>query len=176
MGARTSRRDGMGNPAGRGSGGWRRRVAAWALVWLTISGSSGGPAAVVAADAGAVEKDRAAVRGNWRVVELHVDGQRAADEDARRFSVSNAGDGTWALLHDGGEMVRGGSTIEPEAVPKRIDFTATDAGGEVQHYLGVYELGDPVRKLCFARPGRPRPVDFTSTVDNEQLLIVFQRE
>jgi hypothetical protein len=40
----------------------------------------------------------------------------------------------------------------------------------------VYELGDPVRKLCFARPGRPRPVDFTSTVDNEQLLIVFQRE
>ena len=166
----------MMNPPGQGFRVRQLGAAAWALACLTISGSSGGPAAVVAADAGAVEKDRAAVRGNWRVVELHVDGQRAADEDARRFSVSNAGDGTWALLHDGGEMVRGGSTIEPEAVPKRIDFTATDAGGEVQHYLGVYELGDPVRKLCFARPGRPRPVDFTSTVDNEQLLIVFQRE
>jgi uncharacterized protein (TIGR03067 family) len=150
-----------------------------ALALLSVPGSSGGLAAdptAVVADTAAVAKDREAVRGNWRVVELHVDGQRAADEDARRFSVSNAGDGTWALLHDGGEMVRGGSTIEPEAVPKRIDFTATDAGGEVQHYLGVYELGDPVRKLCFARPGRPRPVDFTSTVDNEQLLIVFQRE
>ena len=176
MAAMTSRRDGMGNPAGRGPGGWRRRVAAWALAWLTISGSSGGPAAVVAADAGAVEKDRAAVRGNWRVVELHVDGQRAADEDARRFSVSNAGDGTWALLHDGGEMVRGSSTIEPDVVPKRIDFTGTNADGERHDYLGVYEVGDPVRRLCFARPGRPRPVDFTSTADNEQLLIVFQRE
>jgi hypothetical protein len=90
--------------------------------------------------------------------------------------VSNAGDGTWALLHDGGEMVRGGSTIEPEAVPKRIDFTGTNADGERHDYLGVYEVGDPVRRLCFARPGRPRPVDFTSTADNEQLLIVLQRE
>jgi uncharacterized protein (TIGR03067 family) len=127
-------------------------------------------------DTAAVAKDRAAVHGNWRVIEVHVDGQRASDEDARRFVVSNAGDGTWVLHHDGGEMMRGTSTIEPGVTPKRIDFTATDTNGETLDYQGVYELGDPVRRICFGRPGRPRPVDFTSTVDNEQVLVVFRRE
>lgn len=121
-------------------------------------------------------RDRDAVRGNWRVIELHVDGQPMADQEARRFTVTNAGDGTWVLQHDGGDFARGDSTIDPESVPKAIDFTSTGPDGEVQHYLGIYELGEPTRKLCFARPGRPRPLNFTSTADNEQLLIVFQRE
>jgi uncharacterized protein (TIGR03067 family) len=124
----------------------------------------------------AIARDRDAVRGNWRVIELHVDGRPMADEEARRFTVTNAGDGTWVLQHDGGDFARGESTIDPESVPKSIDFTSTGPDGEVQHYLGIYELGEPTRKLCFARPGRPRPLDFTSTADNEQLLIVFQRE
>lgn len=169
----------MGSPAARGRPRWQTCAAAWAIAGLTVAGSSGTRAAdpaTAVADAPTVAKDREAVRGDWRVIELHVDGQRASDEDARRFVVSNAGDGTWVLLHDGGQMARGTSTIEPNATPKRIDFTSTDASGETVDYQGVYELGDPVRRICFARPGRPRPVDFTSTVDNEQLLIVFRRE
>ena len=126
--------------------------------------------------AASVARDRDAVRGNWRLIEVHIDGQRLADEEARRFGVNNAGDGRWVLLHDGAEFSRGGSTIDPEAMPKTIDFTAADASGETQDYLGIYELGDPIRRICFARPGRPRPVDFSSTADNEQLLVVFQRE
>lgn len=169
----------MGIPAARGGSWWHTGARVCALVGLTVAGSSGSHAAdraAVVADAPAVAKDREAVRGDWRVIELHVDGQRASDEDARRFVVTNAGDGTWVLLHDGGPMARGTSTIEPGATPKRIDFTSTDANGEAVDYQGVYELGEPVRRICFARPGRPRPVDFTSTVDNEQLLIVFRRE
>ena len=169
----------MGNPAGRSRSRWHRRAAAYALAGLTIVGSSGSQAAdraAAVADTPTVAKDREAVRGDWRVIELHVDGQRASDEDARRVVVSNAGDGTCVLLQDGGQMARGTSMIEPGVTPKRIDFTLTDANGETVDYQGVYELGDPVRRICFARPGRPRPVDFTSTVDNEQLLIVFRRE
>lgn len=123
-----------------------------------------------------VEADRQALRGNWRIIELHVDGQRSADEEARRLTVVNAGDGSWTLLRDGAEFIRGTSTIDPAATPKAIDFTATDPDGERQEYQGIYEPGDPIRRICFGRPGRPRPVAFTSTPDDEQLLIVFQRE
>lgn len=160
-------------------GRWRRFCLAGLLGvgGVVILGGGGvGGADVTDAVAGSVAKDREAVRGNWRLIEVHVDGQRLADEEARRFSVTNAGDGSWVLLHDGGEFSRGGSRIDPAAMPKAIDFTATDASGETQEHLGIYELGEPTRRICFARPGRPRPVDFSSTADNEQVLVVLQRE
>lgn len=157
----------------------QRRVAVVAVVVGLVAAplsrqvvQGAGPTAA----ATAVEADRQALRGNWRIIELHVDGQRSADEEARRLTVVNAGDGSWTLLRDGAEFVRGTSTIDPVATPKAIDFIATDPNGERQEYQGIYEPGDPIRRICFGRPGRPRPVAFTSTADDEQLLIVFQRE
>lgn len=155
---------------------WIRRAVA---CWVTAAGLVVGaivPGAEPTAPTTAVDVDRQALRGNWRMIELHVDGQRTADEEARRFTVVNAGDGGWSLLRDGAEFIRGTSTIDPAATPKAIDFTATDPNGERQEYQGIYEPGDPIRRICFGRPGRPRPVAFTSTADDEQLLIVFERE
>jgi uncharacterized protein (TIGR03067 family) len=151
------------------------RLGAW-VVAATVFGGIAGIAAEPTSAVDAVAADRQALRGNWRMIELHVDGQRTADEEARRFTVVNAGDGGWSLLRDGGEFIRGTSTIDPAATPKAIDFIATDPNGERQEYHGIYEPGDPIRRLCFGRPGRPRPVAFTSTADDEQLLIVFERE
>lgn len=152
------------------------RVVVHGLIAAGLAAGGFSRASEPAAPTTAVEIDRQALRGNWRIIGLHVDGQRPPDEEARRFTVVNAGDGTWTLLRDGAEFIRGTSTIDPAASPKAIDFTATDPGGERQDYQGIYEPGDPVRRLCFARPGRPRPVAFTSTADDEQLLIVFERE
>lgn len=159
---------------------WRGHAVALLVVGLGLA--AGGLPHTVVQGAGpvapttAVEVDREALRGNWRIIELHVDGQRSADEEARRLTVVNGGDGSWTLLRDGAEFIRGTSTIDPAATPKAIDFTATDPDGERQEYQGIYEPGDPIRRICFGRPGRPRPVAFTSTPDDEQLLIVFQRE
>lgn len=126
--------------------------------------------------ADAVKKDRQQIAGSWRVTALEVGGNTAKEEDARKFSVVNGVDGTWALLSDGREIAQGTSTIDPTKKPKTIDFTATEGELKGKSYLGIYELSGKTRKLCFSSPGRDRPTEFTSESGSETILVTFERE
>ena len=59
--------------------------------------------------------------------------------------------------------------------PKTIDFTPTEGGGKGDQYLGIYELGEKTRKLCFAPSGKDRPTEFSSTPENQHILVTFER-
>jgi uncharacterized protein (TIGR03067 family) len=74
----------------------------------------------------------------------------AKEEDARKLSVVNGSDGTWRLLSEGKEISKGTSTIDPTKKPKSLDFTTTEGEEKGKPYLGVYELGEKTRKMCFA--------------------------
>ena len=136
-------------------------------------------AAIASADDAAdeaIKKDRKQIEGTWRVVALVVNGNAVPEEDAKKLTVVNSADGTWSLRSEDQEIGNGTSTIDPTKKPKTIDFTPTDGEGKGKKHLGIYELGDKTRKLCFAPSGRERPAELSSTPGSENTLITFERE
>jgi uncharacterized protein (TIGR03067 family) len=73
------------------------------------------------------------------------------------------------------EISKGTSTFDPTKKPKTIDFTPTEGGGKGDQFLGIYQLGKGARKLCFAPAGKDRPTEFSSTPENQQILVEFER-
>lgn len=124
----------------------------------------------------AIKKDRKQIEGTWRVVALEVNGNKASAEDAKKITVVNGTDGTWSLFNDGKLISKGPSTIDPLAKPKIIDFRPTEGEGKGELHLGIYELSDKTRKLCFAPPGKQRPTTFSSKPGSEHILVTFSRQ
>ncbi len=122
-----------------------------------------------------VKKDHKQIEGTWRAVALDVNGNKSAEEDVKKLTVVNGSDGIWTLYSDGKEVMKGTSTIYPTQKPKIIDFTPTEGDNKGQVYLGIYELSEKKRKLCFAPPGKARPTEFSSTAGSDQILITFER-
>lgn len=124
----------------------------------------------------AIKKDRKRIEGTWRVVSVEVNGNKADDQDAKKLTVVNGSDGTWSLLSEGKEISKGSSTFNPSKKPKTLDFTPTEGEGKGKEHLGIYELGEKTRKMCFAPPGKERPTEFISTPGSEHILVTFERE
>jgi len=124
----------------------------------------------------AIKKDRKQIEGTWRIVALEVEGNKSNEDDAKKFTVVNGSDGTWSLRSEGNVISKGISTFDPTTKPKTIDFTPTEGGGQGNQHLGIYELGEKTRKLCFAPPGKGRPTEFASTPGSEHILVTFERE
>ena len=120
----------------------------------------------------AIKRDRQRIEGTWQIVELIVNGISA---DANQLTVVNGSDGTWSLRSEGKEIGKGTSTFDPNQKPKTIDFTPTTGDAKDKLHLGIYELGDDVRKLCFAPAGKARPTEFSSDSDSGNILVKFER-
>lgn len=124
----------------------------------------------------AIKKDRQQIHGTWRAVALEINGNKAKDEDAKKLLVVNGSDGTWTLFSEGKEISKGTSTIDPTKNPKTIDFKPTEGAGQGNQYLGIYELGNKTRRLCFAPKEKGRPAEFVSSPDSEIIIVAFERE
>jgi uncharacterized protein (TIGR03067 family) len=122
-----------------------------------------------------IKADRSRIAGHWQAVALEVNGNKVMEEDAKKIVVINGLDGTWTLFSEGNLISKGTSTIDPVKAPKAIDFTATDSGGKEDKYLGIYELDDNTRRLCFAPARRDRPTEFSSTPGSDLILVTFKR-
>jgi uncharacterized protein (TIGR03067 family) len=122
----------------------------------------------------AVKKDRKKIEGTWRATSVEIGGMKMSEDDAKKITVVNRADGSWTLLSEDKEVGKGTSTIDPSKKPKTIDLEMTSDGTTNTH-LGIYELGDKTRKLCFAPPGKPRPTEFTSGSGSEVILVTFER-
>lgn len=125
--------------------------------------------------AAAIRKDRQQIAGTWRIISLEVKGNKADDEGVRKMTVVNGADGTWSLRSEGKEIGRGTTTIDPTQKPKTIDIKSSTGEDQEQTVQGIYELGKKTRKLCYASVERPRPTEFTSTAENEHILVIFER-
>jgi uncharacterized protein (TIGR03067 family) len=124
----------------------------------------------------AIKKDRKQIEGTWRVVALVVDGNPANEEDAKKLTVVNGSDGAWSLRSEDQEISKGSSSFDPTKKLKTIDFTPTEGADKDKQFLGIYELGEKTRKLCFAPSGKERPTEFSSTPGSEHILVTFELE
>lgn len=123
----------------------------------------------------AIKQDRKTIEGTWRIVGLEINGNKVAEENARKLHVVNEPDGAWALFSDGKMVAKGTNAFDPLAKPKTNDVTI-ETDGTKMVYPGIYELGDKSRKLCIAPPGKERPTEFASPDGREWILVEFERE
>ncbi len=123
-----------------------------------------------------IQKDHRRIEGTWRITSLEINGKKSKDDDAEKLTVVNDGKGTWSVRSEGKAISRGTSTLDPTKKPKTIDFTPTEGGGKGDQFRGIYQLGKNTRKLCFAPAGKDRPTEFSSTPDNQHILVTFERE
>lgn len=132
---------------------------------------------VLAADpvSDAMKKDRKRLAGTWQVTALHVNGTKLEEQDIAKLSVVNVADGTWSVRSEGEVVAQGTSTLDPTQNPSTIDFTAVEEGEQDKQYLGIYQLKKNTRKLCFTGAANGRPTGFTSTQENQQILVEFKR-
>ena len=124
----------------------------------------------------AIKKDRQLIEGAWKIVALKVNGNKAAETDARKLTVVNGSDGAWSLRSDDKEVSRGTTIIDPTKKTKTIDIRPTEGGGKDDLFLGIYELNENTRKLCFAPPGKARPADFSANSGSEHILVSLERD
>jgi uncharacterized protein (TIGR03067 family) len=123
----------------------------------------------------AIKKERKQYAGTWRVTSLEVDGHKAADEDARKITVVNHEDGRWIIQVDGKEINKGTSEIDPTQKPRTIDFTSDEGPEKGKTFLGIYQIDENARKLCFAPSGKDRPTEFSSNPGSGHFLVSFER-
>jgi uncharacterized protein (TIGR03067 family) len=124
----------------------------------------------------AVKQERKKYEGIWRVIFLQADGKQAADKDAKKIVVVNKTDGSWSIQAEGKEVAKGTSEIDPTKSPKTIDFTPALGFDPGKVHLGIYDIKENCRKLCFAPAGKDRPTEFSSKPGTGHLLVIFQRE
>jgi uncharacterized protein (TIGR03067 family) len=138
------------------------------LVAVTLSALSSQAIADDAKDE-AIKKDRQQIAGTWRIVSLEINGNKVADDDAKKLMVVNDAEGNWSLRSEGKEISKGTNSFDPTQKPKTIDFKITEGGGVGNTHQGVYELGEKSRKLCFAPAGKDRPKEFTKEFPKEAI-------
>lgn len=149
---------------------WRRLLAGACLAAAAAN--------VLAADVKdeAIQRDRRQIEGTWQVAALEINGNQAAAEDVKKFTVVNGADGTWTLFSEGNQISKGTSVFDPTQQPKAINFTPTEGDATGSEFLGIYELAADTRKLCFAPVGQARPAEFKSAPGSEHILVTFERQ
>jgi uncharacterized protein (TIGR03067 family) len=123
----------------------------------------------------AIKEDRKKYEGTWQVISLEVNGNKSAEEDAKKITVVNEPDGKWSIEVEGKVVARGTSEINPTKKPKAVDLTMTEGDDKGKTFLGIYEFGDDTRKVCLAGAGKERPTEFSSTAGSEHILAVLKR-
>lgn len=123
----------------------------------------------------ATKKDRMLLEGTWQAVSLEVNGEKSDPADARKISVINGADGIWSLRSDGQEVARGTNSLDGSKSPKTIDLVPLDGDKKGELYLGIYEINEKTRRLCFAPPLMARPTEFATQTGNQWILVTFER-
>lgn len=123
----------------------------------------------------AIRRDRKKYAGTWQVVSLEVDGNKAAEDDAKKITVINEADGKWTIEAEGKVVASGTSVIDPTKRPKTVDLTVTHGEDKGMTALGIYEFSDDTRRVCLATAGKERPTEFATRSGSGHILAVLKR-
>jgi uncharacterized protein (TIGR03067 family) len=113
--------------------------------------------------------------GDWSVIAWKQSGESLDDGDLEgaKWSVKD-GKYTFEL---GGNTEEGTIKLDTSKKVWTIDLTITEGSDKGKEQPGIYKIDGETITFCFGRPGvKDRPKDFTSTADNENILITMKRK
>lgn len=131
-------------------------------------------AAAWGADEDAVNKDLAALQGEWSMVSGSADGQAMPEQMLKQMKRVCKDDETTTMMGDR-VYFKAKITIDPSKNPKSIDYQMTEGFTKGQKQLGIYEVQGDSFKSCFGKPGAERPIDFTSKPGDGRTLSTWKR-
>jgi uncharacterized protein (TIGR03067 family) len=108
------------------------------------------------------------LEGTWVVVSLTANGK--PNDDAKDTKVVFEGKNITVKTKNGDRK----STFKIDPKKKTIDIVRKEKDGE-KTSKGIYQLKGDELKICFARPDKDRPKDFTAAEDSGHTLVVLKR-
>ncbi len=130
---------------------------------------------LVAADADdKVKKEQEQLQGDWRVVGLEVNDQKAPEEEAKKLRLVIKGDELTAHFEAENRTEKGKIKIDPGTKPKIMDFTYLEGDRKDMKLEGIYELDKDDLKICMNLMGQSRPTEFKGGADS--ILLTLKRE
>jgi uncharacterized protein (TIGR03067 family) len=115
------------------------------------------------------------LQGTWVCVSLEREGE-PIPADALQGSMAVYEDDRVTLYRDGEVYRKGIVSLDPARSPKRVNTWDIDGPYEDQTNPGIYEIDGDTLKLCFARPGAERPIEFTTKKAPGFLYGVYKRK
>jgi len=130
---------------------------------------------LIAANTGddANKKDLEKFQGNWSLISAERDGKKTPEEEAKKISLTIHGN-KFILRKDGVIVSEGTMTVDASKKPKEVTETITAGPNKGKVFSAIYEIDDDQHRVCFAAPGKERPMSFSSS--NGQLLQVWRRD
>jgi uncharacterized protein (TIGR03067 family) len=113
-------------------------------------------------------------QGVWKVAGLEANGSAVPSEDIPSILVTIKDHTFSAAIEDRNE--RGSFTVDSSRAPGQMDIrpeTGPDAGESLP---GIFEMTPDGFRVCYARPGRPRPATFSTSEEAGRLLLVYKRQ
>ena len=124
-------------------------------------------------------QDLATLQGTWQLVYGQRDGVRVPPDQLSQTTIEFQGD-TFRFpgAYDIGTSQGGTITVDADTIPRRMNSYASAAGGARagEESLGIYRIEGDVYTVDFARPGDPRPTDFTAAAGSGRLLQIWVRQ
>ncbi|MCS6975477.1 MAG: TIGR03067 domain-containing protein [Gemmatales bacterium] len=114
------------------------------------------------------------MEGTWSIESIEKDGQLMDATKLRKRSVVIQGDRY--IVKEGNDILEAGTyRVDPKQSPKHIDIRPTSGPFAGRVLLGIYQLGDDERAICYAPPGSPRPKVFKTNPNSGEIFIIYKR-
>ncbi len=121
----------------------------------------------------AVQDELKRFEATWKYVSIEVEGDKVPAEKFEDDRLVLKGKQSTATVQ--GNTVHGTFKIDPTAKPKTIDITITDGSGKDSSLQGIYEFDGDTQKICWAKPGKPRPTEFEAKANSGRMLQVLEK-
>jgi uncharacterized protein (TIGR03067 family) len=123
---------------------------------------------------GEAASDLARFQGDWRLISAERDGKKMAEEEAQKFKLTITSN-RFVLRKSEAIVSEGTFTLDATRKPKEIDETITTGPNKGKVYAAIYEIDDERHRICFAAPGKDRPMTFSSEPGSGHLLQLWRR-
>jgi len=121
----------------------------------------------------AVKKEWGRLNGTWEMVGAVDDGKELpAPKEKVTLTLK---DGKYTVRQGGKVVAEGAAKLDPTTSPKSLDTTPSSGPGEGKTSLGIYEVKGDTYRVCFARPGQPRPKTFEAKKGSGDALYTHKR-
>jgi uncharacterized protein (TIGR03067 family) len=121
----------------------------------------------------AVQDELKRFEATWKYVSIEIEGDKVPAEKFEDDRLVLRGKQSISTVQ--GNTVHGTFKIDPSARPKTIDITITDGPGKDNSLKGIYELDGDTQKICWAKPGKPRPTEFEAKANSGRMLQVLEK-
>lgn len=113
--------------------------------------------------------------GTWSCAAATINGKPLADSTVKKLRLTMTGT---RYKTERADEVLFDSTyrLDTTKAPVHINMVGTEgdlAGKEAQ---GIIAVSGDTLKICYAMPGKPRPIAFASATNSEAYLIIWKRE